>query len=349
MSFATRCPQCNTVFLVTGELLTQRSGMVRCGICRNAFNGIEHLIGRIAPSAQKLPEKEHSTQQISVSTKITPASQPTKTEKRPISTPPQNKVSLHPAENIDKSRQTTFDHQLESFNLELDASKEPLIDKSVSAPSKETSEPSSKTEPVLTNIDEVKETSTSSITQVAHPSEKKRTGLAALFWIIIAIILLISSSLAAIYYYRQEIVETFPELEETVNTVCEQLSCPIATTSQKKPSTSTQKQDLNVISESPIRATTTSTLFFQRFVLANTSNSKKPWPDLVLEISDTTGTVLSKRTFSPKDYLTDTLLKTDGIEATTKHNLKINFESAHPTAINSRITIANPTNLDTKL
>lgn len=41
---ATRCPHCQTRFRVTPAQLELRAGMVRCGACREIFNGREHLL-----------------------------------------------------------------------------------------------------------------------------------------------------------------------------------------------------------------------------------------------------------------------------------------------------------------
>lgn len=40
---ATRCPDCGTLFRVTAEQLRARSGRVRCGRCRTAFNALDQL------------------------------------------------------------------------------------------------------------------------------------------------------------------------------------------------------------------------------------------------------------------------------------------------------------------
>ncbi|MBI3229525.1 MAG: DUF3426 domain-containing protein [Burkholderiales bacterium] len=44
MALATRCPQCGTTFKVAHDQLKLRAGMVRCGACKQVFNGIEHLV-----------------------------------------------------------------------------------------------------------------------------------------------------------------------------------------------------------------------------------------------------------------------------------------------------------------
>lgn len=39
----TQCPECESAFRVTAEVLKQAAGMVRCGSCGNAFNSLEYL------------------------------------------------------------------------------------------------------------------------------------------------------------------------------------------------------------------------------------------------------------------------------------------------------------------
>jgi predicted Zn finger-like uncharacterized protein len=44
MALATRCPHCHTTFRVAHDQLKLRAGIVRCGACKQIFNGIEHLL-----------------------------------------------------------------------------------------------------------------------------------------------------------------------------------------------------------------------------------------------------------------------------------------------------------------
>jgi predicted Zn finger-like uncharacterized protein len=44
MALATRCPHCQTTFKVANDQLKLRAGLVRCGACKEIFNGIEHLL-----------------------------------------------------------------------------------------------------------------------------------------------------------------------------------------------------------------------------------------------------------------------------------------------------------------
>ena len=44
MALATQCPHCHTTFRVAHDQLKLRAGLVRCGACKQIFNGIEHLL-----------------------------------------------------------------------------------------------------------------------------------------------------------------------------------------------------------------------------------------------------------------------------------------------------------------
>ncbi|RJG03741.1 DUF3426 domain-containing protein [Noviherbaspirillum sedimenti] len=44
MALATQCPHCQTTFKVAHDQLKLRAGLVRCGACKQIFNGIEHLV-----------------------------------------------------------------------------------------------------------------------------------------------------------------------------------------------------------------------------------------------------------------------------------------------------------------
>lgn len=57
MALATQCPHCGTAFRVAHDQLKLRSGLVRCGACKEIFNGIEHLLPAeepVLPANQEL-------------------------------------------------------------------------------------------------------------------------------------------------------------------------------------------------------------------------------------------------------------------------------------------------------
>ena len=52
MALATKCPHCNTIFRVAADQLKLRGGIVRCGTCKEVFDGNAALVD---PSAALLP------------------------------------------------------------------------------------------------------------------------------------------------------------------------------------------------------------------------------------------------------------------------------------------------------
>ncbi|MBB3213774.1 putative Zn finger-like uncharacterized protein [Herbaspirillum sp. Sphag1AN] len=69
MKLATQCPFCQTTFRVAPEQLTLRGGLVRCGHCKEVFDGNQYLV------APDLPISPPDTQQILQPT-ITPEGLP---------------------------------------------------------------------------------------------------------------------------------------------------------------------------------------------------------------------------------------------------------------------------------
>lgn len=356
MAFATRCPQCSTVFQVTGEQLTQHSGMVRCGVCKTSFNGIEQLIGRIV-SGQEIPvgQEQATISEETLTVPVidqkveSPASAPQDSQpeqpQQPAETPIDTILSSDAPEPVDseepvsltdkeKALQEAFNQQLQSFSLEIDLQKEPVIGKNQTDSPNVGIDSPAKTEPVLTDS-----SAAASIGTPAPVPRKKHSFLGGLLWFFIIMILLLAAGLTGIYYYGQEITEEFPALTETVDTVCEQLSCPVEEQSLTPPVTA--GTDMTLVYEAPVKDTVIPDAFNQKLSLANTGRQKLPWPELQLEIMDAKGNPLSRRTLKPKDYLPDALSKTDGIDPATKHDLQLHFEFRHSSAIDSRVMLSN--------
>ena len=58
MALATQCPHCQTIFRVAHDQLKLRAGLVRCGTCKEIFNGIENLLrSEDTPTAAAITDK----------------------------------------------------------------------------------------------------------------------------------------------------------------------------------------------------------------------------------------------------------------------------------------------------
>jgi predicted Zn finger-like uncharacterized protein len=93
MTLATTCPRCKTSFRVVADQLKLRRGMVRCGVCQNVFNGLEHLRYVEALSAGQTAASTTDPTQVGL-----PRPDPVKINVPPIkvSSPPVNAAIAQP-------------------------------------------------------------------------------------------------------------------------------------------------------------------------------------------------------------------------------------------------------------
>ena len=79
MALATRCPQCGTTFKVAHDQLKLRAGMVRCGACKQVFNGIEHLVRNHADEVLAVGERPNSPPAAATVLPLAPTAAPLST------------------------------------------------------------------------------------------------------------------------------------------------------------------------------------------------------------------------------------------------------------------------------
>lgn len=74
----TACPHCDSHLTLTEEQIQQRQGMVRCGVCRQVFNALEHLLEDDYPVLQEDDEPilmpSHSEPTFARSSSVAPSS-----------------------------------------------------------------------------------------------------------------------------------------------------------------------------------------------------------------------------------------------------------------------------------
>jgi predicted Zn finger-like uncharacterized protein len=73
MVLATRCPHCRTTFRVVQDQLKLRGGLVRCGACKEIFNGTENLLRPIDATASSARPPAAAAPALSPATAHAPA------------------------------------------------------------------------------------------------------------------------------------------------------------------------------------------------------------------------------------------------------------------------------------
>ncbi len=88
MALATQCPHCHTTFRVAHDQLKLRSGLVRCGSCKEIFNGIEHLLPSETAAATRTPAPVEAPTPAATSTSNSTATSAPASDAVPQATPP---------------------------------------------------------------------------------------------------------------------------------------------------------------------------------------------------------------------------------------------------------------------
>lgn len=86
MALATQCPHCQTTFRVVHDQLKLRAGLVRCGHCKEIFNGIEHLLPPpdVEPIEQAATAAEPAAYEAAVITSVPEEFSVTQTTDEPV-------------------------------------------------------------------------------------------------------------------------------------------------------------------------------------------------------------------------------------------------------------------------
>lgn len=353
MTFATRCPQCKTVFQVEDKILALRSGLVRCGVCQTPFNGIQNLLGRIAPQQEtpveppvETPTIEQPTPAIQTPAPATPVTAvPTAaapatfaaTATEPVmaavddisSTAPAGATTNEPVlSDNERALQEAFDRQLASFSLDLD---NPEPAKTVAAPDAD-----QKTEPTLTNnpVDPTPAPAVE-VPETDDPATQKKKGHPVL-WLIGCLILIVVLCLQGIYFYSKDIVETAPDLEEPVEAVCDMLSCPV-----EQAEAPVTKPAFNITDTKRSADKEKANTVILSAVLTNTSKEQQPLPTQAIELTDKDGKVLARRPVTPQDYDAPDDLIAKGLAPSQSTPVSIHFEHSQSSAVSSRLVVSD--------
>ncbi|MCD6026825.1 MAG: hypothetical protein K0R08_1344 [Solimicrobium sp.] len=70
MLLATKCPHCSTTFKVANDQLKLQAGLVRCGICQQVFNGIDHLVEAVAGTNDELANNRETASNVEAAGEI---------------------------------------------------------------------------------------------------------------------------------------------------------------------------------------------------------------------------------------------------------------------------------------
>lgn len=365
----TRCPACATHFRVTAEQLKARSGRVRCGACRHAFNALDALIEepmpvfatRAAKSAQRpsapLPD---------VAPEITDAGHGEMPE---VTAPPAQSTASETPEPIAETREAGYPleaRQPEALNPEPGRSTEPKdararltepeAAESVAAPPEAALPDATPPEAALPEATPLESALPEATPPEAASSQAVEPAMAdgsdagpgewtETFpkppppprrwpWVIGSLVALTALGLQAVLAFRVELAVLWPEAGPALVALCDVAGCEVGLPA-KAALVGIEASDLHPDSEHPGRLTLTATIksrapFAQQF------------PHLELTLTDTADKAVARKVLAPADYLPPQTPLAQGMQPNADIMVTVGVDSSEGAASGYRLYVFYP-------
>ena len=301
----TTCPHCETRFKVTTEQLLLRNGTVRCGACRQVFDGGARLVSDEAADLLLNPIAAVETELTSTASESMPATGKTEPNMQDELETLSKAISdwqVQPRKDLPK-----FDPLLEEYEVDSP----PVVSKTANS--------TSANEPAF--VQEAK--------QKARRSRLWKTVV----WVGIPL-LFFTLALQLVIHFRNEIVAQAPESDPAMRIACAYLGCIINLPAQIK-QLSLQSSQLRAIPDQVNQ-------FELIALLRNQSPSPQSWPSLELQLKDDIGDVITRKVFLPQNFLTQPGLLKLGIAAQSEHEIRLVFELTGPAPTDFQLTMFYP-------
>ncbi len=303
---ATRCPHCQTSFRVTMAQLELRDGKVRCGACREVFNGIDHVFDQAASGEFTL----------------TPPA-------------PQDLSDRMTLIDFGSLRATQAAPAEPTMQDELDALSRAIAD----LQSKPWAEPPATPRSEFADTDD-DETPTQASTASDEPGfvqqarRRKRNARLwkLLLWVGIPLLLLALCAQLT-YHFRSEIAARSPLADRGLRTACAQLGCTIrlpmqldqlslasSRLEQGAPLPAATPDGIAAQTDAPQQLTLVA-------LLRNRGDTVQAWPSLDLRLKNAEGTTVVRKALLPTQYLKPDDIQR-GMPAHSEREIRIAFELA---------------------
>ncbi|WP_243140613.1 zinc-ribbon and DUF3426 domain-containing protein [Pelistega ratti] len=304
----TRCPICDTVLKVNQQQVEQRQGMVRCGVCRQVFNAVEHLYEEEdypILTEEDTPEEEAGAIAI---------------QKRAVPSP---RVEEHRTKFVEGITTTTHTEPVSHY-------KEPVIVESVYQPQPSAQQAAvhihlNNTQPTAQQRDRIGESNHHYIGsrsvhdgraydepfsvqgERAYSDEYERESHSSFIWLIIALVALLLMVGQFLYVFRNQLASAFPKTQPFITQLCSLLKCEV---NLQKSAHSIGLENASLSEDKSRTVKVGEYALLLHVTLVNKTASTQEWPVLGLSLKNETGAVMSSRNIMPKDYLVaDQLMK----------------------------------------
>ena len=271
MSLITRCPKCHSDFVVKLEQLQALNGLVRCGTCSHIFDGFATLESQL-PTLTQRPGVEPVRFSTPAATNASAVS---------VASAAEPAVLRHRAERsepLERREQEIPEPAVFTARADAESSRAILGESRLRGEGPSVG----RTQPEFL-VDEV-----------------DTPRLKMLLWSLASVLALGLLVIQLAYVYRNDIATQFPSFRPTVDAMCSKLGCEVSLRRY------IERISVSVIAFERQASTTQEgkpAEMSLRFSMRNRLNQAQPWPGLTLELTDASGTVVSRKRMSPNDYL----------------------------------------------
>ena len=329
MALATRCPHCHTTFRVAHDQLKLRAGLVRCGSCKQIFNGIENLLRAedLDQPAPPLPSSEAPVRPAEE------AGTPETTEEALAMTPAggdearDNPLLRMTLMDIAQAQEKTAEPDPQDAGQ--DDGLESTIDALQSKPWRAQDELSSDA------LDRAEAAEYEEPAFVRHGRRRQRIGRALrLFMMTASVVLLFALLGQGAYVFRDRIATWFPQAKPVLAAACARLGCQVALPAQID-EVSIESSELQTL------AANTDT-FSLTVLMRNRSATAHAWPHIELTLNDTNEKAIARRVFAPREYLPAAQDTAQGFGGRSEQQVKLFFELSQLKASGYRVYLFYP-------
>ena len=364
MVLATRCPHCRTTFRVVQDQLKLRGGLVRCGACKEIFNGTENLL-RPMDAAPAHPAKPAAA----IETEMAPVAEPPVTQQQKLPQPPDAPapVQAPPPEPSAQPqpdpllRMTLMDFS--SFPDEADKADEPVqqpasadysLPRMAAAPAPVSSPPDSaddlgrviedmKSKPWRgmtakraradeDAIDALDSAEPDFVVRARHRQRRAQSTRIAMLAGSAVLALLLVFQLVS--YFRVQLAAQSPALATMLAAVCRVAGCTVGLPAHI---------DLVTIESSELQALPGSTDSYTLVaLLRNRSATRQQWPHIELTLNDANDAAVARRVIAPRDYLPASQDPAEGFAANSEQTARLVFSLAQTKAAGFRVYLFYP-------
>ncbi|MEA5097808.1 MAG: zinc-ribbon and DUF3426 domain-containing protein [Burkholderiaceae bacterium] len=353
MALATRCPYCSTTFRVVQDQLKLFNGIVRCGNCRQIFNGVEQLLPdeeiapadrrEAAPPVQRVAEATQSNTLVDTGEDLnlilsTSEDEVEFDQSSLVSTPEPAFTEEEYPDPTPAQKPSGF-AALPELDLKAEPRKEPHFAELIQPSAAELRLDPVEADPAgFPGILEAKQAQVYSdnvasfdeappVPEAAAPEpdfvkRARRQQRSGRVWRIVmwfgVLVMFPIMLLQAVDAFHDRIVASFPQLKPVLAPVCELTGCP-AELYRQIDSLSVEVSELQAPSNNE-------TAYTLNVVLRNRSRLAQAWPNLELTLNDSNEKPVARRVFTAADYLPSSQIATSGFGASSEQSVKLVFD-----------------------